>query len=142
MEVNIELKTGIYWYPKIEEKVIEVVKEWGMQKRVIYSSFNHYSVQRVKELNPDAEVAYLFSDVILDVENYAKRSGVQGIHPPVYHLNMCDFMERYKKSNLKIRVWTVNEDEWIDALIREKVEAMITNYPEKALNIREALKDA
>ena len=44
MEVNIELKTGIYWYPGLEEKTVELVKAAGMENRVIYSSFNHYSV--------------------------------------------------------------------------------------------------
>ena len=46
MEVNIELKTGIYWYPGLEEKTVELVKAAGMENRVIYSSFNHYSVQK------------------------------------------------------------------------------------------------
>lgn len=137
MQVNIELKTGIFWYPEIEEKVIEVVKESGMQERIIYSSFNHYSVQRIKELDPDAETAYLYSDVILNVEKYAEQTGVQGLHPSVYHLKMSDFMERYKKSNLKIRVWTVNETEWIKEFIRAGVDAIITNYPKKALKLRE-----
>lgn len=72
MEVNIELKTGIYWYLGLEEKVLEIVKNREMHKRVIYSSFNHYSVQKIKELDQKAETAYLYSDVILNVENYAK----------------------------------------------------------------------
>ncbi len=41
MLLNIELKTGIYWYPNLEEKTMELVKEAGMEDRVIYSSFNH-----------------------------------------------------------------------------------------------------
>ena len=48
MEVNIELKTGIFWYPDIEEKTMKIVEEAGMEDRVIYSSFNHYSVQKVR----------------------------------------------------------------------------------------------
>ena len=71
MEVNIELKTGIFWYPEIEEKTMEIVKKTGMEDRVIYSSFNHYSIQEVRRLNPEAETAYLYGDVILDVEKYA-----------------------------------------------------------------------
>lgn len=64
IQVNIELKTGIYWYPDIEKKVAEIVEETGMKDRIVYSSFNHYSVQRLKEIVPDAETAYLYSDVI------------------------------------------------------------------------------
>lgn len=75
MEVNIELKTGIYWYPGLEEKTVELVKAAGMENRVIYSSFNHYSVQKVLELDAEAETAYLYSDVLLNVENYAKIPG-------------------------------------------------------------------
>ena len=38
MKVNIELKTGIFWYPDIEEKVLEIVTKNEMESRVIYSS--------------------------------------------------------------------------------------------------------
>ena len=48
IQVNIELKTGIYWYPDIEKKVAEIVEETGMKDRIVYSSFNHYSVQRLR----------------------------------------------------------------------------------------------
>ena len=49
IQVNIELKTGIYWYPEIEQKVADLVKKAGMEERVIYSSFNHYSIQQMKK---------------------------------------------------------------------------------------------
>ena len=93
MEVNIELKTGIFWYPDIEEKTMKIVKEAGMEDRVIYSSFNHYSVQKVRSLDEKAETAYLYSDVMLDVEKYAQNTGVCGLHPAVFHLYMADFLE-------------------------------------------------
>ena len=110
MTVNIELKTGIFWYPGIEEKTLQVVKDAKMEERVIYSSFNHYSVQKIRSLDNKAETAYLYSDVILDVEKYAADTGADGLHPAVYHLYMSDFLERYKESGIKVRVWTVNKE--------------------------------
>ena len=80
MEINIELKTGIYWYPQIEQKVLELVKEEGMEERIIYSSFNHYSVQKIRELSPEAETAYLIGDVMLDVADYTRNTGIKGLH--------------------------------------------------------------
>ena len=74
IQVNIELKTGIYWYPEIEQKVADLVKKAGMEERVIYSSFNHYSIQQMKKIVPEAETAYLYSDVILNVAEYAKNT--------------------------------------------------------------------
>lgn len=133
IKVNIELKTGIYWYEGIEEKTMDIVKTMGMEDRVIYSSFNHYSIQKVLEQNSDAETAYLFSDVPLNMEKYAKDTGVKGLHPAVYHLKMADFLETYMKSGLKVRVWTVNNKEDMKMFMDAGVDAVITNYPDLAL---------
>lgn len=139
IQVNIELKTGIYWYPQIELKVAELVKKCGMEDKVIYSSFNHYSIQQLKKIVSEAETAYLYSDVILNVTDYAKNTGVDGLHPAVYHVKMDDFLEEYRKSGLNVRVWTVNEKEDMEWLIRSGVTAIITNYPDIAVQIKEKL---
>ena len=137
IKVNIELKTGIYWYEGIEEKTMDIVKTMGMEDRVIYSSFNHYSIQKVLEQNSDAETAYLVSDVPLNMEKYAKDTGVKGLHPAVYHLKMADFLETYMKSGLKVRVWTVNNKEDMKMFIDAGVDAIITNYPKVSVELRE-----
>ena len=138
LELNIELKTGIYWYRGLEEKTMELVKEAGMENRVIYSSFNHYSVQKILELDSNAQCAYLYSDVILNVDKYAKKTGVCGLHPAVYHLPAA-FLKEYQESGLKIRVWTVNKKEDMETFIKAGLEAIITNYPDKALEVRKFL---
>ena len=135
IQVNIELKTGIYWYPDIEKKVAEIVEETGMKEKIIYSSFNHYSVQRIKEIVPDAETAYLYSDVILNVEDYARKTKVDGLHPAVYHVKMADFLKGYIESGLNVRVWTVNEEADMKELTEAGVTAVITNYPDVAARI-------
>ena len=52
--LNIELKTDFYGYPGIEEKVIQLVKAYGVEQQVIYSSFNHYTLMTVKSIDPNA----------------------------------------------------------------------------------------
>ena len=141
MEVNIELNTGIFWYPEIEEKVLELVREEGMEDRVIYSSFNHYSIQKIRELSPEAETAYLFGDVILHVEEYASKTGVKGLHPALYHVKMADFMKEYQASGLAVRVWTVNDEQQIEELIRQGADAVITNYPDRGLHARKTVEN-
>lgn len=136
MEINIELKTGIYWYPQIEQKVLELVKEEGMEERIIYSSFNHYSVQKIRELSPEAETAYLIGDVMLDVADYTRNTGIKGLHPALFHVKMADFLKEYKESGIALRVWTVNDKDQIRWLIDEGVDAVITNYPDRGLETR------
>ena len=136
MEINIELKTGIYWYPQIEQKVLELVKEEGMEERIIYSSFNHYSVQKIRELSPEAETAYLIGDVMLDVADYTRNTGIKGLHPALFHVKMADFLKEYKESGIALRVWTVNDKDQIRWLIDEGVDAVITNYPDCGMETR------
>lgn len=136
MTINVELKTGIFWYKDLEKKVLELTKEMEMEDRVIYSSFNHYSIQQMKKIVPEAETAYLYSDVILNVAEYAKNTKVDGLHPAVYHVKMADFLKEYLSSNLNVRVWTVNEKADMKWLIDAGVTAIITNYPDMAVQIK------
>ena len=107
-----------------------------MEERVIYSSFNHYSIQQMKKIVPEAETAYLYSDVILNVAEYAKNTKVDGLHSAVYHVKMADFQKEYLDSNLNVRVWTVNEKADMKWLIDAGVTAIITNYPDMAVQIK------
>lgn len=140
MTVNIELKTGIYRYPGIVEKVLAVVRKRGMEDRVIYSSFNHYSIQKIRELAPEAQTAYLLSDVILHAEAYARENGVKGLHPALYHVRMENLLKEYLNSGLAVRVWTVNEPEDMKQLTEAGVDAVITNVPDIALQVRKELQ--
>ena len=123
-----------FW--NVREIINEPLKKAGMEERVIYSSFNHYSIQQMKKIVPEAETAYLYSDVILNVTEYAKNTKVDGLHPAVYHVKMADFLKEYLGSNLNVRVWTVNEKADMKWLIDAGVTAIITNYPDMAVQIK------
>ena len=123
-----------FW--NVREIINEPLKKAGMEERVIYSSFNHYSIQQMKKIVPEAETAYLYSDVILNVAEYAKNTKVDGLHPAVYHVKMADFLKEYLGSNLNVRVWTVNEKADMKWLIDAGVTAIITNNPDMAVLIK------
>ena len=111
-----------------------------MQERVIYSSFNHYSIERVRQLAPQAQTAYLFADIICDVEKYAAAHGVGGLHPGLCNVKMADFLHTYLASGLAVRVWTVNEADDLRWLLAAGAD-VITNAPARALAVRAALQD-
>ncbi len=138
MLVNIELKTSILWYEGIEEKTLDLVRKMGMESRVIYSSFNHYSIEKVRRLAPEAETAYLYSDIICDVEKYAAAHGVRGLHPGLWNVNMADLLQVYLGSGLAVRVWTVNDEADLRRLMLAGAD-VITNDPRLALEVRASL---
>lgn len=140
MLVNIELKTGILWYEGIEKKTLDLVAELGMQDRIIYSSFNHYSIAEVRRLAPEAQTAYLFGDIPCDIEKYAAQRGVEGLHPGLYCVKMGSLLKIYLDSGLAVRVWTVNGEEDLRWLMEEGAD-VITNDPKLALNVRSRLAE-
>lgn len=130
--INIELKTGIFDYEGIEEEIIEMVKANGFQDRVIYSSFNHYSALKVRQLDPNAKVAFLYEDGPIDMPEYAHKYGMNAIHPAVYNLRYQDVVEKAHQLGMAVNVWTVNDETLWAYCDKMKADAVITNYPDKA----------
>lgn len=135
--INIEIKTGIVFYPQIEEKIIELTKRMGMEERVIYSSFNHATILKIKELDPKAKVGFLYADGTLEMPSYGEKYGVDALHPALYNLQYEGFLKQCKEKNLKLHVWTVNEKEHMMMCIQMGVDAIITNYPDIAKELVE-----
>lgn len=135
--INIELKTGIVFYPGIEEKIINLVEKYNLMGRVIFSSFNHYTVKKVKSLRPEAKCGFLYMDGPIDMPDYGKKHGVEALHPAIYNLQFPNFMEECRKNNLEVNVWTANSKEHISFCCKMGVNAIITNYPDRALAVIE-----
>ncbi|MEY8352134.1 glycerophosphodiester phosphodiesterase [Lachnospiraceae bacterium 54-53] len=135
LTVNIELKTGIFRYKGIEEKVLKLVKKAGMEDRVIYSSFHHPSIVKVKKLNPGALTGLLYSDGWINVIGYAKLIGADALHPSLNHLRSRKFMKEAGKRKLPLHVWTVNDEDMMKYLAEQEIGAIITNHPDIARKI-------
>lgn len=59
LRLNIELKTSVYNYPGIEEKIVKLVGDMGLAESIVYSSFYPESLVKVHELEPDAKLGVL-----------------------------------------------------------------------------------
>ena len=131
--INIEIKTGIVFYP-LEEKLLALTKEMGMEDRVIYSSFNHYTIRKIKELKPDAKAGFLYADGTIDMPSYCRTNGADALHPAIYNLQYPGFVEECHKLGVDINVWTVNDPKLVGMCVQAGVHAVITNYPDMALS--------
>jgi len=136
MDINIELKTGIFFYP-IEEKVVALVEKNYDKNKILYSSFNHESVLKIKNYDKDAYLGFLYADGILDVVNYAKKYEVMALHPALYNIQYDGYLKECREKNIDINVWTVNEEKYMLMCLESGVTSIITNYPDVAINVRE-----
>lgn len=133
--VNVEIKTDNIFYPQLEEKVLALEKEKGMEGRIVYSSFNHYTVKKIRTLAPDAQIGMLFGDVLVEPYDYCKSVGANLLHPSKANLNVPGFAEKAKEAGLGMNVWTVNEVEYMEKCLACGA-GIVTNYPDIAVKLR------
>lgn len=136
---NIELKTGINEYLGIEEKVWELIKEYKLEERIIISSFNHFSVMRMKKIAPNLKYGFLSEDWIIDAGKYTYSHGVKCYHPRFNNL-IPEVVEELKSYGLEINTWTVNKEEDIKDMINKGIDVVIGNYPDLTKKILDSIK--
>ena len=133
--VNVEIKTDECFYPQIEEKCLALAKEKGVEDRVIYSSFNHHTLIRMRELKPDVKLGMLFGDIMVAPWEYARQLSVDYLHPMKMNIYVPGFAEATYASGYGINMWTINDEETMKKCL-EHDAGIITNYPDIAVALR------
>lgn len=110
LAINIELKTGIVYYETLEQKTVESVEKYGLSDRVIYSSFNHYSLEKIREYAPGAKVALLCGGGVLVTGEQCEKIGAYALHPSIQQIRYPGLIEDCHKRGIKVNVWTVDSE--------------------------------
>ncbi|MDR2789096.1 MAG: glycerophosphodiester phosphodiesterase [Candidatus Accumulibacter sp.] len=132
---NIELKNDRVHYAGLEEKVLDMTRRRKLERRIIFSSFNHDSVIKCKALAPDSPCGFLIEQAVEDPAAYLRRHGVEYFHPD-YRLLSGPFGEAAFRDRLALHVWTVNDRDGFDDLLYRQVRGIITNDPPLLNEIR------
>jgi len=133
--LNIEIKSGPIFYPGIEKKLIDMVKEYGFNDRVIFSSFNHYSLRDIKSIDPSMKIGLLYMAGLVEPYNYAKSLGAEALHPYYYNI-VPEVVEGCKKNGIKLNPFTINDKKEIEMVMKAGVDGIITDYPDRALEVK------
>ncbi len=139
MYINIELKTSPNEYPGIEEKLWKLICDQKMQERVLFSSFNHLSLGRMKKIAPDRTCGLLYSCVMYEPWNYAAVNGFDALHPHyIEPLMQPEEGVRCHQKGILLHPWTVANEEIMRKLIDIGADMLITNVPDVARRIVDA----
>lgn len=128
---NIELKTGILEYLGIEEKVWKLIQEYKIEDKVIISSFNHYSVLRMKNIAPNLKYGLLSETWLINAGKYTHELDIQCYHPVHYNL-VPEVIDEIKKYGIEINTYTVNKEKDMRYLIEKGIDIIIGNFPDLA----------
>lgn len=133
--LNIEIKANPGLYNEgVEKKLVELIKAFSMENRIIISSFNHYCLEEVKRLEPQIKTGILYSEVMYKPWEYAKGFHADAIHP---HHNALHpgTVSNCIKNNVMVNVWTVDKPDDIKRAIGLGVTGIISNVPDVVLGI-------
>ena len=131
--INVELKNGLIPYPGIEEQVLHALANHGLSGRTIVSSFNHTSVQKVKQIDSSITTGIIFSGRLHDPWNYAR-----AVHADALHLDKGfvdeEFVRVAQTEGFLVNTYTVNDALEINRILQAGVNGIITNYPDRVFH--------
>lgn len=147
-DFNIEIKRlpeydGIY-HPSGEEFADLVLREValaGIESNTIIQSFDIESLQIVKEKAPNIRIALLIENTDLPQQNLNKLGFTPDIYSCYYKLVNQELIDLCGKGNILVIPWTVNAEEDIRAMIKIGVDGIISDYPDRVIEILSTYAD-
>lgn len=132
---NIELKTAPLYYPGIEEKTAALIRRYGLEDKIIISSFNWLSVLRMQRIAPELRYALLFSGMDLkDMGALFSDMSISYYHPD--HKLLSDpLIGDLHSHGVGVNAWTVNDAGTMRWCLEHGCDGVITNFPDIAMEV-------
>ena len=136
--INVELTNYITPRDHLVESVCMLVKKFGLQKRILFSSFAPLNLSRSRSYLPEVPTALLTRQGLLGMWGrsfgfaFGKYDALHPDHRDVTQQQIY-YVHRLQK---RIHVWTVNKEEDMRRLFKWGVDAIITDDPQLAVKVR------
>ncbi len=140
--INVELTNYTTPRDSLVETVCMLVKKFGLQKRVLFSSFFASNLSKTRAYLPEVPRGLLAFNGLLGA--WARSFGFnfgryQALHPYLKDVT-AQQVQRVHRLNRRIHVWTVNAAEDMRRLFDWGVDAIFTDDPELAVRVRSESK--
>jgi len=132
--LNIEIKSYSIFNKNIEEDVINFIRNNKIVKKTIVSSFNPLVLKKIKKIDKNIKIGYLFSRTN---KNILLRTKIWSffIKPDTFHADLNTINKKIvswcKKKKIPILIYTVNTLEDLYKVKRLKVDGVFTDDPKK-----------
>ncbi|MGN0335358.1 MAG: glycerophosphodiester phosphodiesterase [Lachnospiraceae bacterium] len=130
IRLNIELKSNGH-NKDIAEKVVSCVQAQSMETECVITSMNYALLKEVKELAPEIKTGYIMNAAYGNLSDlkYADILSVK------YSCVDEVFMLEAHTAGKAVHVWTVNNRQQMERMVRLQVDNIITDDPELARNV-------
>lgn len=131
--INLEVKTNKIQYENIESEIYEMVKDMKMLHQVLFSSFYLGSLFKLREINAQLYLGYLFED------HYEENKKICLDNRFHVHVKECfldeDEIELFHQQQLDINTWDVSNRFRYSYFQRNGVHIVIANKNFKTMKL-------
>jgi glycerophosphoryl diester phosphodiesterase len=139
--INIELKHDRSPGRVLAARVVALVHDYGLSRRVILSSFQFSNLRRVRALDATLPIGLLYVSALGGAR--LVRWLTAGLRPEAHHPGhytlRTDAVEWFHGHGLRVNAWTVNDEPELRRLMAAGVDGLITDHPGRAVSIRAEL---
>ncbi len=130
--IMIEIKTNPFAIPGIENAVAAVISKYNLYNRVVVSSFNPFSLMKVKQVDRNISVGVLhlpFFPAFLNRASFATMVRPDVLHP-LYKMVNESYLQKARSKGYRVIPWTVNDKADMKKMVDMGVDGIITNHPD------------
>lgn len=128
-KLNIELKTSGDMYPKLAERVLELVLQYGMEQEVVFTSFDNGTLRRMKELAPKLPTG-LIIDGRPEIQ-LLNELGTSFLSIGYWKLTP-EYAAEMIENGIRVMAWTIDDPAHIKQVASMHPDIMIcTNFPNR-----------
>ena len=143
---NIEIKRrpendGIFHpeYKHFADMVINEIEALGIMNWTTVQCFDVATLQYIHQTYPHVKLVYLIENKDTPRQNLDKLGFKPDVYSPDYKLVDAALVTLCAAKNMQLIPWTVNEVDDMKALIDLKVDGIITDYPDRLIEIYSGL---
>jgi glycerophosphoryl diester phosphodiesterase len=143
----VELKCGPREIPPLVSRVVGLIREHNLARRVVVESFTLEAVRQVKLIAPELRTAALFEPTLRRPRPSARwmlemaAEHLADEIAPHYSLASRRLATEAARQDKEVVVWTVDRPSWIERARSLGIKALITNRPDFMLSRRDALTE-
>ena len=140
MIINIEITNYSSIMDGLAQSTAMMVKELGIQKSVLFSSFHPLNLLITRRLLPEVPVALLAlpgKSGWLARSNLLRWVSSQIVHPYFKDVDYV-YIQKQHQLNRKVNIWTINQEADMKRFVEANVDGLITDNPILGRKIIEA----